>query len=507
MRTAYHFGEATNMIAAEEVHNFMKVAAYARYSTDKQTENSIAAQLDCIIKYCQANKHEIVSTYIDEATTGTNTEREGFINLVQGAREHQFECVVIYDISRGSRDVGDWFHFRREMQRLNIQVISATERLGDISNPNDFLVELINVGLGQHMVLQTRQKSIAGVAERAKQGLFLGGTPPLGYDIVNGEYVVNESEANTVRTIFELYADGRSYNEILSAIQGAIGKRGRPLGKNSLFSILNNERYIGVYTWNKRYMKMMNKWAGGKPNPNCVRIENCIEPIIDKETWGRVQARMRDNKRKAVNKAKRSYLLSGLIECTECGSTFVGHTSRNSKGYETRYYLCGNKYRTHTCNAKAINADELETFVIQHLKNYLLKTDFQATANYIAEQVNNASPDLSREKKELSEIESKIANGMRYILAGKEFPELETEILRLRVRKSELEDIIAINQRRNKRINPASIVKLFQESIEKWGDDNLQNIIKYHITKIYAHVDGSFTVNIGVHLTGCGRRI
>lgn len=66
----------------------------------------------------------------------------------------------------------------------------------------------------------------------------------------------------------------------------------------------------------------------------------------------------------------------------------------------------------------------------------------------------------------MSEIESKIANGMRYILAGKEFPELETEILRLRVRKSELEDIIAINQRRNKRINPASIVKLFQESIE-----------------------------------------
>lgn len=94
------------------------------------------------------------------------------------ARNHQFECVVIYDISRGSRDVGDWFHFRREMQRLGIQVLSATEKLGDISNPNDFLVELINVGLGQHMVLQTRQKSIAGVAERAKQGVFLGGVSP-----------------------------------------------------------------------------------------------------------------------------------------------------------------------------------------------------------------------------------------------------------------------------------------------------------------------------------------
>lgn len=80
-------------------------------------------------------------------------------------------------------------------------------------------------------------------------------------------------------------------------------------------SILTNERYIGVYTWNKRYMKLMNKWAGGKPNPNCVRIENCIEPIIDKETWERVRNRMNDNKRRATNKAKRTYLLSGLIEC------------------------------------------------------------------------------------------------------------------------------------------------------------------------------------------------
>ena len=486
----------------------MKVAAYARYSTDKQTENSIAAQLDCIIKYCQTNGHEIAATYIDEAMTGTNTEREGFINLVCGARNHQFECVVIYDISRGSRDVGDWFHFRREMQRLGIQVLSATEKLGDISNPNDFLVELINVGLGQHMVVQTRQKSIAGVAERAKQGVFLGGVPPLGYDVINGEYVINETEARTVRTIFELYAGGKSYNEILSTIKEARGKRGQPLGKNSLSSILTNERYIGVYTWNKRYMKLMNKWAGGKPNPNCVRIENCIEPIIDKETWERVRNRMNDNKRRATNKAKRTYLLSGLIECEECGATFVGHTSRNKKGYETRYYVCGNKYRTHICSSNAVNADEIESFVVQRLKSFLLNIDFEETANYIAGQINGASPNLTRETKELSEIKSKIANGVRYIMSGKEFPELEEELARLRIRKSELEDIISYKQREKKNVDPNAIIRLFKDSINNWGnDDNLQEILKYHITKIYAHLDGSFTVNMGVHIIGCGRRI
>ena len=125
-----------------------------------------------------------------------------------------------------------------------------------------------------------------------------------------------------------------------------------------------NERYIGTYTWNKRHVKLFRKWAGGTPNPNCVRLEGLIPAIISPELWERVQKRMSDNKRNARNKAKRTYLLTGLIECEECGATYVGHTSTNRKGYETRSYICGNKYRTRTCSAKNINADEIESFVV-----------------------------------------------------------------------------------------------------------------------------------------------
>jgi site-specific DNA recombinase len=69
------------------------------------------------------------------------------------------------------------------MLRIGVQVISATQKLCSITNPNGFLVELISVGLGEHQVLVTRQKSIAGTTEKAKQGIFCGGIPPLGYDI------------------------------------------------------------------------------------------------------------------------------------------------------------------------------------------------------------------------------------------------------------------------------------------------------------------------------------
>lgn len=479
-------------------------AAYARYSTDKQTNNSIAYQMNAIQKYCKENNITICSFYVDEAQTGTNEDRYGFLDMVAAAKRKEFDAIVIYDITRGSRDVADWFDFRKVMMRLGIQVISATQHLGDITNPSDFLNELISVGLGQHAVLDTRKKSIDGVAEKAKKGIFLGGYAPLGYDIIGGSYVINEKEAETVRTIFSMYAAGASYNAILDKISSIRGKRGQPLGKNSLHSILRNERYVGVYTWNKRKMKIFRKWAGGAPNPNCVRIENLIPAIIDISIWERVQNRMDNRKRNASNKAKRNYLLSGLIECELCGATYVGHTTTSSKGYETRYYCCGNKYRTRTCSSKNINANEIEAFVVQHLKAYFLETDFEEAAKYIADQVNSSSSDLKAERAELRSIDAKINNGVAAILSGAKIPELEAELDRLRIRKSELEDIISHRCINTVKVSPEDIVKLFQTAINNWNDDTLPQIIKQHVAKIYAHTDGSYTVNVGVHINGCG---
>ena len=479
-------------------------AAYARYSTDHQTSSSIEYQMRKIDEYCASNGIVIAKRYADEAFSGTNTDRPAFRQLCEDARTKLFDTVVIYDISRGSRDVSDWFGFRKQMAVLGIQIISVEDKIGDIINPADYLTELITVGLGQHHVLTSRQKSMDSIATKAKTGQFLGGTPNLGYDIIDGQYVINQSEAAVVRKIFSMYADGKSYSEILSAIGTVYGKKGRPLGKNSLHYLLKNERYIGVYTWCKRHVKIMGKWAGGIPNENAVRIEDAIPQIIDNDTWERVQKRMSDRKHRAVNKAKREYLLSGLIECADCGAAYVGHTSTNSRGYSTRYYCCGNKYRTHSCSSKNINADEIETFVVQNLKMYLLGLNFEKMAAEIADKINSASVDLKEERIELADINAQLANGTKAILKGIDYPELQTEMFKLRVRKSELEDIISRSSEKSS-VNPDSIVNLFRHAVENW-DTDLKSILRSMI-KIYAHADGSFDLNIGVHISGCGGRI
>lgn len=483
----------------------MRAAAYARYSTDKQTENSIAYQMEAITKYCLAHNIDLCAAFSDEAESGTNINREGFQSLIAAAKRHEFDAVVIYDISRGSRDVVDWFSFRKAMKAAGVKVISTTQELGDITDPSSFLTELITAGLGQHYVLDTRKKSMAGMLERAKKGLYCGGHAPLGYDIQEGRYIINPKEAETVRRIFKMYAAGDSYNLMVDKLKGVTGKFGRPFGKNSFNSILSNERYVGKYKWNERNIRVMRKWAGGKKTDNPVILEGVIPPIIDRITWEKVQKRMNSG-RKAVNKAKREYLLSGLIECAECGAAYVGHCSTNRRMdgtvRENRYYECGNRYRTHTCKNKNINADELETFVIAQIKDALNTWDFSEIAQELEEKINKGTADCTKEKKELVEIEKQIYNGVKAITSGISLTELTQEIDRLRQRKLDLETIITA---KNSSMTQKCSAKEIEESLKLLSQNfDSKTAVRTLVQKIYANTDGSCTVHIGVHIHGAG---
>lgn len=109
-------------------------------------------------------------------------------------------------------------------------------------------------------------------------------------------------------------------------------------------------------------------------------------------------------------------------------------------------------------------------------------------------------------KKSFAEVNWQIANGTRAIMNGLDYPELKDEIDRQRVHKSELEDVIARKSEGRAKVDPADIVATFNYATNKW-DDNLKSTVKFLISKIYAHTDGSYTINVGVHIAGCGGRI
>ena len=237
------------------------------------------------------------------------------------------------------------------------------------------------------------------------------------------------------------------------------------------------------------------KWVGKKENPNMVRIEDAVPKIIDKELWNRVQERRKDKKGRSSNKAKRTYLLTGMITCHNCGRTYMGQTVHNKKGYETRYYVCGRKKRTRDCKPKNINADKIEKFVVKSLKDFLLNTDFTAAAQLVAEAYNSYRPELTEERRELKEVNKQIENGINTILSGMIFPELEAKINELRRRKEELEAYISKQeQAAPEPITPEMVIDHMKKSLHELDENNLKILIKKHIKKIEAYDDGSYTV-------------
>ena len=220
--------------------------------------------------------------------------------------------------------------------------------------------------------------------------------------------------------------------------------------------------------------------------------------------WEKVQIRMNDNKKNASNKAKSEYLLSGLIECEKCGSKYVGHTRTNSKGCKTRYYICGNKYRTHTCDAKNLNADVIEADIVQQLKAWFKEADYTEQVDAMIEAYKNASNDHSKEIQELKEVKFKISNCINAITTGLDYPELRDTLAALQVRKNDLEDLI-VSSPLKALVNRDYILEQIKKDAEEFNISNTKQFVKEYIQKIYTH-DDNLTTIIGVHTTGSSGR-
>lgn len=510
----------------------MRAVAYCRYSTDMQTENSIAYQLDNINKLCASKGMTLVDVYADEAKTGSNTNRDGLQRLLSDIGSDKFDCVVIDDQSRLSRSVVDWFTLRELLQRANKPLFSCAEKLEDYDvNPSAFLSEGIKAMFNQQFLYDTRRKVIAGQTVRAKEGKFCGGLPPLGYDVENGSYFINEKEAAAVHEIFELYASGRSYSDIVDylADHGIKSKRGKPIGNNAIFQILRNERYTGLYTWNKRKVKYLGKWAGGGENPNMVIIENAVPVIIENDLWERVQKRMDANKHNTVNKSRcrREYILSGLLRCAQCGGAFVGTTTTNKKGVEYKFYSCANKKRLHTCTAKNIAANDIEPLVMNILKNEILNDEMIGkVADLILSSAKSAKGDQEDlAKKELASVQTKIDNILKAIESGIMNESVTERLADLEKEKKVLETKISLFKPSVSVTRDQLIKQLHEDAKVLWeGRDTaaIRDVLKEYIVRIDVG-DDEITIHAvndlaekeqtagnesdGLNTSGCGGRI
>lgn len=386
---------------------------YCRFSSDLQREESIEAQQRIITEYAEKNGYSIVEWYIDRACSGKTVNRPDFQRLLNdiSSSDCRFKTVIVHKMDRFSRNAAQALEYREIFHDYGVELVSTVERIVD--DANGILLYGIMANINEYYLNNLSNEVMKGLKENALKAQHNGGKPCLGYKIVDKKYAIEESEAVIIRKIFQMAADGYGYNTIIKELNacGYKTRAGNNFGKNSLYDLIQNERYKGVYTFNKRVKRnSQNKRNNRKyKDPSeIIRIEGGCPPIVSKELWDRANASRKMTARLSTN-AKNNYLLSGLVYCGECGSKMHGNPrKKGTNGYCT--YRCNCQATKLNCSCKEIRADVLEEFVISNLTEHFFNPEI---IDIITDEINiKLRESLDSEKEKIRQFKSSLS-GLR----------------------------------------------------------------------------------------------
>ncbi|MER8405687.1 recombinase family protein [Mesorhizobium sp. M1307] len=353
-----------------------RAAIYARFSTDLQNERSIDDQLTLCRTYAEREGLNVVATFDDRARSGGSVMgRDGLLHLMDKAREHEFDVLVVEALDRLSRDMEDLAGIHKRLSFLGIEIRAVHEGV-----VNTVLVGLRGL-VGQLYREDNAHKVRRGQAGRVNKGLHAGGLT-YGYSYLLGDpgkRLIAEDEAEVVRRVFREYVDGRTPRDIAYNLNkdGIPPPRGRVWNASTIngnaqrgTGVLQNELYAGRLIWNK--VRMVKDPDTGKrisrPNPRgeWQTVEVPDLAIISPELFEAARAR---KKARAVthpsHQRRPRHMLSGLLRCGACGAGMSSNGKDKSRRIRIR---CSAATENGTCpDPKTFYLDTVENAVLNGL--------------------------------------------------------------------------------------------------------------------------------------------
>jgi len=224
----------------------IRAAAYARYSSDNQRDESIDAQLRAIHKFANENGYQIVSEYIDRAKTGTNDRREEFQRMIRDSDDGDFEVVIVHKLDRFARKRYDSAIYRKALEENGVKLVSVLEQFTD--SPEGIIFVGMSEAMSEYYSANLSREVKKGQYENAIACKHTGGFAPLGFRVnADLKYEINEEEAVHVRFIFQSILSGMNYSQIIEELnrRGVRTRRGRGVGRKFLPEILRQEKEKG----------------------------------------------------------------------------------------------------------------------------------------------------------------------------------------------------------------------------------------------------------------------
>ena len=353
----------------------VRCAIYTRKSTDENMDtdfNSLDAQRESAENYIRAQQHEgwvaLPDRYDDGACSGATVERTALQRLMTDIRAGRIDTIVVYKIDRFSRSLMDFARLVEELEQHDVSLVAVTQQFNTTTSMGRLTLNiLLSFAQFEREVIAERIRD--KIAAEKRRGKYLGGMPPLGYDVDRDRklLLVNQEEASLVRRIFRRYLQIGSVVALIKELNAAghktkswttkkgIHRPGVPWAKNHVYRLLTNPLYIGQ-------IKHKDKTYPGRH-----------EAIIEKSLWDEVQTSLNDNgghrARANATRAKTPAMLRRIIRCGHCGTTMgVTFTKKQNRTY--RYYLCGhaNKNGYDSCPIKSVPAGDIENAVMLQVR-------------------------------------------------------------------------------------------------------------------------------------------
>lgn len=374
----------------------MRTATYRRVSTDMQYEEgySLEAQKLRLDAYALSQGWTVVKDYCDEGYSAKNTERPALQELLDDIRNKKVDVVLVYRLDRFVRNVQDLHAILQIMDQNDVKFKSATEVFDTTSAIGRLFITLVAaIAQWERETISERVRDT--LIKRAEQGLWNGGPVPLGYNLQDGNLVINEKESKIIKYIFDSYpqkgmaAIARELNTI-----GAKTKKNGRFSQKSIQRIIKNPIYTGKIRWNSHNVK---NGKLVKTNEEIIVpiAQKDFKPLIDQPLFERVN-NLIHSRVKNKYKGDNNYLFSRLLTCSRCGTRLISHKRRRTDGHYYRYYTCRERDHFGTCDMPSVSEISVEKEFIKllTLKNYRIESDEQ--------QINQ--DDL---KKELEKIAKK----------------------------------------------------------------------------------------------------
>jgi DNA invertase Pin-like site-specific DNA recombinase len=354
----------------------LRVTFYARVSTETQEQRS---SLEHQIQYyseliCGKSNWSYVPGYIDEGISGTSTKgRESFLRMISDAKAGRFDFIITKEISRFSRNTLDSIRYTQELLEHQVGVLFQNDGINTLDTDSEFRL-VVMAGVAQDEVRKLSERLKFGFRQSIRNGRVLGNDKLWGYDKRDCALTINETEAQVVRLIFDLYANqGLGLRRLSQQLYelGHTSRMGNVFNVRTLRNILTNPKYKGWYCGNKtqsldyRSKKKIlldeGEWIT-YPDPT-------IPAIVPEALWDRANAlyKARSAEMKRHQKAAtfhNRYPYSGKLICEAHRSSYYRHVLTSSRGSREVWQCSVYRQRGRTaCMAPQLQTVELDAIM------------------------------------------------------------------------------------------------------------------------------------------------